>query len=164
MNAPRYLNLLKITLPLAGISSILHRISAVGIFVLSLPMTILLVFSLGSSDNFEQAVLFFENIIFKLLLLCLHQPQLFARLSMNYFWIVKIQLNLLHQNLLQFSLEDVVQIQNLQFLNFVIRMLCVIRMLYVIADWIWIVYFGDLIERRPWPCFGNLCSLNNCDA
>ena len=65
MNAPRYLNLLKITLPLAGISSILHRISAVGIFVLSLPMTILLVFSLGSSDNFEQAVLFFENIIFK---------------------------------------------------------------------------------------------------
>lgn len=67
MNAPRYLNLLKITLPLAGISSILHRISAVGIFVLSLPMTILLVFSLGSSDNFEQAVLFFENIIFKTL-------------------------------------------------------------------------------------------------
>ena len=67
MNAPRYLNLLNITLPLAGISSILHRISAVGIFVLSLPMTILLVFSLGSSDNFEQAVLFFENIIFKTL-------------------------------------------------------------------------------------------------
>ena len=67
MNAPRYLNLLKITLPLAGISSILHRISAVGIFVLSLPMTILLVFSLGSSDNFEQAVLFFENINFKTL-------------------------------------------------------------------------------------------------
>tara|TARA_Y200000002_G_scaffold135958_1_gene112023 strand:- start:3 stop:371 length:369 start_codon:yes stop_codon:yes gene_type:complete len=67
MNAPRYLNLLKIALPLAGISSILHRISAVGIFVLSLPMTILLVFSLASSDNFEQTVLFFENIIFKVL-------------------------------------------------------------------------------------------------
>ena len=67
MNAPRYLNLLKIALPLAGFSSILHRISAVGIFVLSLPMTMLLVFSLGSSNNFDQAVLFFENIIFKTL-------------------------------------------------------------------------------------------------
>ena len=67
MNAPRYLNLLNISLPLACFSSILHRISAVGIFVLSLPMTMLFVFSLRSIDNFGQAVLFFENIIFKTL-------------------------------------------------------------------------------------------------
>jgi len=65
MNAPRYLNLFKIALPLPGVSSILHRISAVAIFVLSLPMMGLLVFSLSSKTNYETSILFFENILFK---------------------------------------------------------------------------------------------------
>jgi succinate dehydrogenase / fumarate reductase cytochrome b subunit len=65
MNSPRYLNLFKIALPLPGLSSILHRISAVAIFVLSLPMMGLLVFSLSSKTNFEISILFFENILFK---------------------------------------------------------------------------------------------------
>ena len=65
MNAPRYLNLFKIALPLPGLSSILHRISAVAIFVLSLPMMGLLVFSLSSKINYETSILFFENILFK---------------------------------------------------------------------------------------------------
>ena len=65
MNPPRYLNLFKIALPLPGVSSILHRISAVAIFVLSLPMMGLLVFSLSSKTNYEISILFFENILFK---------------------------------------------------------------------------------------------------
>ena len=65
MNPPRYLNLFKIALPLPGVSSILHRISAVAIFVLSLPMMGLLVFSLSSKTNYETSILFFENILFK---------------------------------------------------------------------------------------------------
>jgi succinate dehydrogenase / fumarate reductase cytochrome b subunit len=65
MNSPRYLNLFKIVLPLPGVSSILHRISAVAIFVLSLPMMGLLVFSLSSEANYEIILLLFENILFK---------------------------------------------------------------------------------------------------
>jgi len=65
MNSPRYLNLFKIALPLPGVSSILHRISAVVIFVLSLPMMGLLVFSLSSEANYETIFLLFENILFK---------------------------------------------------------------------------------------------------
>ena len=65
MNSPRYLNLFKIALPLPGISSILHRLSAVAIFVLSLPMMLLLVFSLSSEANYETIILLFENILFK---------------------------------------------------------------------------------------------------
>ena len=65
MNSPRYLNLFKIALPLPGISSILHRLSAVAIFVLSLPMMLLLVFSLSSEANYEIIVFLFENILFK---------------------------------------------------------------------------------------------------
>ena len=52
MNSPRYLNLLKIKLPIAGISSITHRISAVGVFLLSFPLLALLAFSLSSEENF----------------------------------------------------------------------------------------------------------------
>ena len=65
MNSPRYLNLFKIALPLPGVSSILHRLSAVAIFVLSLPMMGLLVFSLSSEANYEIILLLFENILFK---------------------------------------------------------------------------------------------------
>ena len=65
MNSPRYLNLFKIALPLPGISSILHRISAVAIFVLSLPMMGLLVFSLSSKANYEIIISLFENFLFK---------------------------------------------------------------------------------------------------
>ena len=56
MNSPRYLNLFKIALPLPGVSSILHRISAVAIFVLSLPMMGILVFSLSSEANYESLI------------------------------------------------------------------------------------------------------------
>ena len=67
MNSPRYLNLFKIALPLPGVSSILHRLSAVAIFVLSLPMFGLLVFSLSSRGNFDTALLIFENLFFRTL-------------------------------------------------------------------------------------------------
>ena len=67
MNSPRYLNLFKIALPLPGVSSILHRLSAVAIFVLSLPMFGLLVFSLSSRSNFDIALLIFENLFFRTL-------------------------------------------------------------------------------------------------
>ena len=67
MNAPRSLNLFKIALPLPGVSSILHRLSAVAIFVLSLPMFGLLVFSLSSRGNFDTALLIFENLFFRTL-------------------------------------------------------------------------------------------------
>ena len=67
MNSPRYLNLFKIALPLPGVSSILHRISAVAIFLLSLPMMGLLVFSLSSEANYQIIISLFENIMFKTL-------------------------------------------------------------------------------------------------
>ena len=65
MNSPRYLNLFKIALPLPGISSILHRISAVAIFVLSLPMMWILVFSLSSEANYQIIISLFENFFLK---------------------------------------------------------------------------------------------------
>ena len=65
MNSPRYLNLFKIALPLPGISSILHRISAVVIFVLSLPMMWVLVFSLSSEANYQIIISLFENFFLK---------------------------------------------------------------------------------------------------
>ena len=65
MNSPRYLNLFKIALPLPGISSILHRISAVAIFVLSLPMMWVLVFSLSSEANYQIIISLFENFFLK---------------------------------------------------------------------------------------------------
>ena len=68
MNSPRYLNLFKIALPLPGISSILHRISAVAIFVLSLPMMWVLVFSLSSEANYQIIISLFENFFLKSLL------------------------------------------------------------------------------------------------
>ena len=68
MNSPRYLNLFKIALPIPGISSILHRISAVAIFVLSLPMMWVLVFSLSSEANYQIIITLFENFFLKSLL------------------------------------------------------------------------------------------------
>ena len=65
MNSPRYLNLFKIALPLPGVSSILHRISAVAIFLLSLPMMGLLVFSLSSEANYQIIISLFENFFLK---------------------------------------------------------------------------------------------------
>ena len=65
MNPPRYLNLFKIALPIPGISSILHRISAVAIFVLSLPMMWILVFSLSSEVNYQIIISLFENFFLK---------------------------------------------------------------------------------------------------
>ena len=65
MNSPRYLNLFKIALPIPGISSILHRISAVAIFVLSLPMMWVLVFSLSSEANYQIIISLFENFFLK---------------------------------------------------------------------------------------------------
>tara|TARA_Y100000813_G_scaffold53909_1_gene37762 strand:+ start:875 stop:1243 length:369 start_codon:yes stop_codon:yes gene_type:complete len=65
MNSPRYLNLFKIALPIPGISSILHRISAVAIFVLSLPMMWILVFSLSSEVNYQIIISLFENFFLK---------------------------------------------------------------------------------------------------
>tara|TARA_B100001027_G_scaffold181176_1_gene132668 strand:- start:113 stop:484 length:372 start_codon:yes stop_codon:yes gene_type:complete len=50
---PIFLNLLKIQLPIAGFSSILHRISAVGIFVLLLPFSIVLVLASNSEEGFS---------------------------------------------------------------------------------------------------------------
>ena len=68
MNSPRYLNLFKLALPLPGVSSILHRLSAVAIFVLSLPMMWILVFSLSSEVNYQIIISLFENLLFKSLL------------------------------------------------------------------------------------------------
>ena len=65
MNSPRYLNLFKIALPIPGISSIMHRISAVAIFVLSLPMMWALVFSLSSEANYQIIISLFENFFLK---------------------------------------------------------------------------------------------------
>ena len=52
---PIFLNLLKIQLPIAGVSSILHRISAVGIFVLLLPFSVVLVLASNSEEGFSTA-------------------------------------------------------------------------------------------------------------
>ena len=52
---PIFLNLLKIQLPIAGVSSILHRISAVGIFILLLPFSIVLVLASSSEEGFSTA-------------------------------------------------------------------------------------------------------------
>ena len=53
--SPIFLNLLKIQLPIAGVSSILHRISAVGIFILLLPFSIVLVLASNSEEGFSTA-------------------------------------------------------------------------------------------------------------
>ena len=57
---PIFLNLLKIQLPIAGVSSILHRISAVGIFVLLLPFSIVLVLASNSEEGFSTVSYFFK--------------------------------------------------------------------------------------------------------
>ena len=68
---PIFLNLLKIQLPIAGVSSILHRISAVGIFVLLLPFSIVLVLASNSEEGFSTAsyLLSFNSIKVLLVLL-----------------------------------------------------------------------------------------------
>ena len=68
---PIFLNLLKIQLPIAGVSSILHRISAVGIFVLLLPFSIVLVLASNSEEGFSTAsyLLSFNSIKILLVLL-----------------------------------------------------------------------------------------------
>ena len=53
--SPIFLNLLKIQLPIAGVSSILHRISAVGVFILLLPFSIVLVLASNSEEGFSTA-------------------------------------------------------------------------------------------------------------
>ena len=68
---PIFLNLLKIQLPIAGVSSILHRISAVGIFVLLLPFSVILVLASNSEEGFSTAsyLLSFNSIKVLLVLL-----------------------------------------------------------------------------------------------
>ena len=68
---PIFLNLLKIQLPIAGVSSILHRISAVGIFVLLLPFSVVLVLASNSEESFSTAsyLLSFNSIKILLVLL-----------------------------------------------------------------------------------------------
>ena len=68
---PIFLNLLKIQLPIAGVSSILHRISAVGIFVLLLPFSVVLVLASNSEEGFSTAsyLLSFNSIKVLLVLL-----------------------------------------------------------------------------------------------
>ena len=68
---PIFLNLLKIQLPIAGVSSILHRISAVGIFVLLLPFSVILVLASNSEEGFSTAsyLLSFNSIKILLVLL-----------------------------------------------------------------------------------------------
>ena len=52
---PIFLNLLKIQLPIAGVSSIMHRISAVGIFLLILPFSMILVLASNSEEGYTTA-------------------------------------------------------------------------------------------------------------
>jgi succinate dehydrogenase / fumarate reductase cytochrome b subunit len=68
---PIFLNLLKIQLPIAGVSSILHRISAVGIFVLLLPFSVILVLASNSEEGFSTASYLLSFISIKVLLVLL---------------------------------------------------------------------------------------------
>jgi len=68
---PIFLNLLKIQLPIAGVSSILHRISAVGIFVLLLPFSIVLVLASNSEEGFLTVSYFLSLNSIKILLVLL---------------------------------------------------------------------------------------------
>ena len=68
---PIFLNLLKIQLPIAGVSSILHRISAVGIFVLLLPFSIVLVLASNSEEGFSTVSYFLSLNSIKILLVLL---------------------------------------------------------------------------------------------
>ena len=68
---PIFLNLLKIQLPIAGVSSILHRISAVGIFVLLLPFSIILVLASNSEEGFSTVSYFLSLNSIKILLVLL---------------------------------------------------------------------------------------------
>ena len=68
---PIFLNLLKIQLPIAGVSSILHRISAVGIFVLLLPFSVVLVLASNSEEGFSTASYFLSFNSIKILLVLL---------------------------------------------------------------------------------------------
>ena len=68
---PIYLNLLKIQLPIAGVSSILHRVSAVGIFFLFLPFSILLVMASNSEDGYLTAIYLLDLISVKIFLVLL---------------------------------------------------------------------------------------------
>ena len=69
--SPIFLNLLKIQLPIAGVSSILHRISAVGIFVLLLPFSIVLVLASNSEEGFSTVSYFLSLNSIKILLVLL---------------------------------------------------------------------------------------------
>lgn len=68
---PVHLNLFKIQLPVAGISSILHRISAVGIFLLFLPFSIILVMATNSEEGYALASFIMHLNIFKIFLILL---------------------------------------------------------------------------------------------
>ena len=68
---PIFLNLLKIQLPIAGVSSILHRISAVGIFVLLLPFSVVLVLASNSEEGFSTVSYFLSLNSIKILLVLL---------------------------------------------------------------------------------------------
>ena len=68
---PIFFNLLKIQLPIAGVSSILHRISAVGIFVLLLPFSVILVLASNSEEGFSTASYLLSFISIKVLLVLL---------------------------------------------------------------------------------------------
>ena len=68
---PIFLNLLKIQLPIAGVSSILHRISAIGIFVLFLPFSIVLVLASNSEEGFSTVSYFLSLNSIKILLVLL---------------------------------------------------------------------------------------------
>ena len=68
---PIFLNLLKIQLPISGVSSILHRISAVGIFVLLLPFSIVLVLASNSEEGFSTVSYFLSLNSIKILLVLL---------------------------------------------------------------------------------------------
>ena len=68
---PKYLNLLKISLPITGIASIFHRISGVLMFI-SIPFLIYaLSLSVRSPESFEQVCAFFDNMLIRALALIL---------------------------------------------------------------------------------------------
>jgi len=68
---PIFLNLLKIQLPIAGVSSIMHRISAVGIFFLLLPFSIILVLASNSEEGYSIASYLLNLDLIKILLVLL---------------------------------------------------------------------------------------------